>query len=224
MTGRWTRGPTPTPTAMVRTSRRRPRRTRHRGSSAPRRCSSWATTARHRPTHGRSGRSRRPRSSVARSCATGRPRRSGSSAVPHTGNPAAGWSISTGDTNPPDVCSVAATSDEGHCNGGALRQRSGAEEETNLSIIAWLVVGAIAGYLAGLLVKGDEGLGVIGHIVLGIVGAVVGGFLFGLITNTNPIDGPLDISSIVTAVIGAIIVVVIASMVMGRSRSGRGAV
>ena len=43
-----------------------------------------------------------------------------------------------------------------------------------MSIIAWIVLGAIAGYLAGLLVRGDEGLGVIGHIVLGIVGALVG--------------------------------------------------
>jgi len=47
-----------------------------------------------------------------------------------------------------------------------------------MSIIAWLILGAIAGYLAGFLVKGDEGLGVIGHVVLGIVGALVGGFLF----------------------------------------------
>ena len=38
-----------------------------------------------------------------------------------------------------------------------------------MSIIAWIVLGAIAGYLAGFIVKGDEGLGVIGHIVLGIV-------------------------------------------------------
>ena len=75
-----------------------------------------------------------------------------------------------------------------------------------------------------LLVKGDEGLGVIGHIVLGIVGALVGGFVAGLLFNTNPIDGPLDISTIVTAVIGAVAVVLVASMVMGRSRTGRGAV
>ena len=40
-----------------------------------------------------------------------------------------------------------------------------------MSIIAWIVLGAIAGYLAGFIVKGDEGLGIIGHIVLGIVGA-----------------------------------------------------
>ena len=41
-----------------------------------------------------------------------------------------------------------------------------------MSIIAWIVLGAIAGYLAGFLVKGDEGLGVIGHIVLGIVALI----------------------------------------------------
>jgi uncharacterized membrane protein YeaQ/YmgE (transglycosylase-associated protein family) len=93
-----------------------------------------------------------------------------------------------------------------------------------MSIIAWLVLGAIAGYLAGFLVKGDEGLGVIGHIVLGIIGALVGGFLAGVLFNTNPIDGPLDISSIVVATIGAIITVVVVSAVTGRSRTGRGTI
>ena len=89
-----------------------------------------------------------------------------------------------------------------------------------MSIIAWIVLGAIAGYLAGFLVKGDEGLGVIGHIVLGIVGALVGGFLAGVLLNSNPIDGPFDISSIVAATIGAVIVVLVASAVMGRTRTG----
>jgi uncharacterized membrane protein YeaQ/YmgE (transglycosylase-associated protein family) len=93
-----------------------------------------------------------------------------------------------------------------------------------MSIIAWLVLGAIAGYLAGFLVKGDEGLGIIGHIVLGIVGALVGGFLAGVLFNTDPINGPLDLSSIVVATIGAIITVVVVSAVTGRSRTGRGAI
>ena len=93
-----------------------------------------------------------------------------------------------------------------------------------MSIIAWIVLGAIAGYLAGFIVKGDEGLGVIGHIILGIVGALVGGFLASVLFNTKPIDGPLDISSIVTAVIGAVLVVVIVNAATGRSRSGRGAI
>lgn len=91
-----------------------------------------------------------------------------------------------------------------------------------MSIIAWIVLGAIAGYLAGMLVRGDEGLGVIGHIVLGIVGALVGGFLAGALFGADPIDGALDISSIVVATLGAIIVVVIASAVTGRTRAGRG--
>lgn len=91
-----------------------------------------------------------------------------------------------------------------------------------MGIIAWIVLGAIAGYLAGFLVRGDEGLGVIGHIVLGIVGALVGGFLAGLLLGADPIDGALDISSIVAATIGAIIVVLVVSFVMRRSRTGSG--
>ncbi len=93
-----------------------------------------------------------------------------------------------------------------------------------MNIIAWIVLGAIAGYLAGFLVKGDEGLGIIGHIVLGIVGALVGGFLASVFLNTNPVDGAFDISSIVTATIGAILVVVVVSMVQGRTRTGTGPV
>ena len=90
-----------------------------------------------------------------------------------------------------------------------------------MSLIAWVILGAIAGYLAGLLVKGDEGLGVIGHIALGIVGALVGGFLASVFLNTNPVDGAFDISSIVTATIGAVIVVLLVGAITG-SRAGRG--
>jgi uncharacterized membrane protein YeaQ/YmgE (transglycosylase-associated protein family) len=91
-----------------------------------------------------------------------------------------------------------------------------------MSILAWIVLGAIAGYLAGFLVRGDEGLGIIGHIVLGIVGALVGGFLAGALFNSDPINGALDISSIVVATIGAVLTVVVVNAVTGRSRVGRG--
>ena len=94
-----------------------------------------------------------------------------------------------------------------------------------MNIIAWLVLGAIAGYLAGFLVKGDEGYGVIGHVVLGIVGALVGGFLASLLFNvSDPIQGALDFSTIVVSVIGAIIAVVVFNLVTGRTRTGRGAI
>ena len=93
-----------------------------------------------------------------------------------------------------------------------------------MNILACNILGAIAGYLAGFIVKGDEGLGVIGHIVLGIVGALVGGFLAGVLFSSNPIDGAFDISSIVVATIGAVITVLVVGMVTGRSRAGRGPV
>jgi uncharacterized membrane protein YeaQ/YmgE (transglycosylase-associated protein family) len=92
-----------------------------------------------------------------------------------------------------------------------------------MGIISWLVVGAIAGYLAGMLVKGDESLGVIGHIVLGIVGALIGGFLAGvLIPGGGDYLTGINVTTIVVAVIGAVIAVVGYGMIRGRSRTGGG--
>lgn len=90
-----------------------------------------------------------------------------------------------------------------------------------MGIISWLVVGAIAGYLAGFLVKGDESLGIIGHIALGIVGGLIGGFLAGIITGTDYTTG-INVTTIVVAVIGAIIAVVAYNAIRGRSRTGGG--
>jgi uncharacterized membrane protein YeaQ/YmgE (transglycosylase-associated protein family) len=92
-----------------------------------------------------------------------------------------------------------------------------------MGIISWLVVGAIAGWLAGYLVKGDESMGVVGHIVLGIVGGIVGGFLAGLLTGGDYITG-INITTIVVAVIGAVIVVVGWNALRGTARTGRGPV
>ena len=74
-----------------------------------------------------------------------------------------------------------------------------------MSIIIWLIVGAIAGWLAGLLVKGG-GFGLIGDIVVGIVGGFIGGWLAGVLGITI---GSGMIASIITAVIGAVILLVI---------------
>lgn len=93
-----------------------------------------------------------------------------------------------------------------------------------MTIIGWIIVGAIGGWIGGLLVKGDEGLGVIAHVVLGIVGAALAGFVVTLLTHEDPMDGVLDISSLLTAIVGAILLVVVVNMLMGRSRTGSGAV
>ena len=91
-----------------------------------------------------------------------------------------------------------------------------------MGIISWLIVGAIAGYLAGLLVKGDESLGVIGHIVLGIVGALVGGFLAGVLTGGADYVTGINVTTIVVATIGAVIAVIGYNAIRGRSRTGSG--
>ena len=76
-----------------------------------------------------------------------------------------------------------------------------------MGILSWLIVGAIAGWLAGLVVPGDERFGVVGHIVLGIVGAVVAGFVAGFVGGGDYITG-VNVTTIVVATIGAIVVVV----------------
>jgi uncharacterized membrane protein YeaQ/YmgE (transglycosylase-associated protein family) len=90
-----------------------------------------------------------------------------------------------------------------------------------MGIIAWIVLGAIAGWLAGLLVKGDEGMGIIMHIILGIVGGLIGGWIVAAITGVHFMD-KLDIGSIIVAVIGAVVLVVVVNMVQGRTRTGSG--
>lgn len=75
-----------------------------------------------------------------------------------------------------------------------------------MSIIAWLVVGALAGWIASMVVPGDERYGWLGGLIAGIVGALVGGWLFGLLTNQDWTTG-INIPTIIAAIVGAIIVV-----------------
>jgi uncharacterized membrane protein YeaQ/YmgE (transglycosylase-associated protein family) len=84
-----------------------------------------------------------------------------------------------------------------------------------MSIIAWLVVGALAGWIAGMIVPGDEGYGVLGTIIAGIVGALVGGFVLGLITQEDWTTG-INIPTLIAAIVGAIIVVFAWKQMAGR--------
>jgi uncharacterized membrane protein YeaQ/YmgE (transglycosylase-associated protein family) len=72
-----------------------------------------------------------------------------------------------------------------------------------MGIISWIVLGAIAGFLANMVMGGSEG--VLGTIVLGIIGAVVGGYLAAAVFHKGDVSG-VNIESIVIAVIGAIVV------------------
>jgi uncharacterized membrane protein YeaQ/YmgE (transglycosylase-associated protein family) len=86
-----------------------------------------------------------------------------------------------------------------------------------MGIISWIVLGAIAGFLANLVVGGGEG--VIGTIILGIIGAVVGGYLAQAIFHKGDVTG-VNIESIVIAAVGAIIVLFVWRAVTRSRASG----
>jgi uncharacterized membrane protein YeaQ/YmgE (transglycosylase-associated protein family) len=77
------------------------------------------------------------------------------------------------------------------------------------SIIVWLIVGAIAGWLAGLIVKGG-GFGLLGNIVVGIIGAVVAGWL---LPTLGVNLGTGIVAAIIDSAIGAVVVLVIISLI-----------
>ncbi len=82
-----------------------------------------------------------------------------------------------------------------------------------MSIIGWLILGLIAGFIGSKLVN-KTGEGLLLDIVLGIVGAMVGGFLFSMVGAT-PVTG-LNIYSMFVAVVGAVVVLVVYHAVFGR--------
>jgi uncharacterized membrane protein YeaQ/YmgE (transglycosylase-associated protein family) len=82
-----------------------------------------------------------------------------------------------------------------------------------MSIIAWIVLGLISGFIASKIVN-RTGEGVLLDILLGIVGAVVGGFLFNQFGHVG-VTG-LDLRSMLVAVIGAVLVLVIKHALTGR--------
>lgn len=84
-------------------------------------------------------------------------------------------------------------------------------------IVTMLVVGAIAGFLARLLVPGKQDMSILATVVLGIVGSVIGGFLGYLLFSKDASDGFLQPAGIIGSIIGAIIALLIWTRVSRRS-------
>jgi uncharacterized membrane protein YeaQ/YmgE (transglycosylase-associated protein family) len=74
-----------------------------------------------------------------------------------------------------------------------------------MSILLWIVFGAIAGWLASVLMKTNGRQGTIGDILLGIVGAIIGGFVFGVFGQSG-VTG-FNLYSIIVAVVGSVIII-----------------
>jgi len=88
-------------------------------------------------------------------------------------------------------------------------------------IIAMVIVGIIAGYLARLLVPGPDPMSFVGTVVLGIVGSFVGGFLGYALFGKDIEEGALQASGVVGSVIGAIVVLLLYNAVGRGGRASR---
>ncbi len=87
-----------------------------------------------------------------------------------------------------------------------------------MSILSWIIVGLIAGWLAGKVMRGG-GYGLIGDIIVGVVGGLLGGYLGTQVLHLNADVNGINIESILVAFVGAVILLVVLHALGGGRRS-----
>jgi len=85
-----------------------------------------------------------------------------------------------------------------------------------MGIIAFIVLGLVAGAIAKLIMPGDDPGGIIVTALIGIAGAFVGGFLASALFGAHPLDEFFDISTWLTAIVGAILLLAVYRVTIGR--------
>jgi uncharacterized membrane protein YeaQ/YmgE (transglycosylase-associated protein family) len=90
-----------------------------------------------------------------------------------------------------------------------------------MGIIAFIILGLIAGAIAKAILPGKQPGGIIVTTLIGIAGALIGGFLAGAIFDADPLDEFWDLSTWLTAIVGAIILLLIYGFFADRSRGRR---
>ena len=85
-----------------------------------------------------------------------------------------------------------------------------------MGIIAFIILGLLAGAIAKAILPGDDPGGFIVTALIGIVGAILGGFLAGVLFDADPMDEFFDISTWIAAIVGAIILLLLYRLVTGR--------
>jgi uncharacterized membrane protein YeaQ/YmgE (transglycosylase-associated protein family) len=88
-----------------------------------------------------------------------------------------------------------------------------------MGIIAFIILGLLAGAIAKALLPGDDPGGFIITAIIGVVGALLGGFLASALFDAHPLDEFFDISTWLTAIVGAIVLLIIYRLVTGRRTS-----
>ena len=84
-----------------------------------------------------------------------------------------------------------------------------------MGIIAWIIVGGIAGWLASMVMKTDRQQGLIMDIIVGIIGGVLGGFVLNLLGVGGDVSG-INVESIAVAFVGAVILLALLRYLSGR--------
>ncbi len=84
-----------------------------------------------------------------------------------------------------------------------------------MGILSWIIVGLIAGWIAGLIMK-SRGFGLLGNIIIGILGGLIGGWLAGALLNVpDPVSG-INLETILVSILGSVVLIAIIRLFSGR--------
>ncbi|MDB5185530.1 MAG: Transglycosylase-associated protein [Candidatus Saccharibacteria bacterium] len=78
-------------------------------------------------------------------------------------------------------------------------------------IIAWIIIGALAGWIASIIMKTNAEMGAIANIIVGILGAFIGGFVVRMLTGADTTTG-FNVATLLTSILGAVILLAIVRM------------
>ncbi|GAT80660.1 conserved hypothetical protein [Streptomyces sp. F-3] len=98
---------------------------------------------------------------------------------------------------------------------------SGGEEGEEMGIIAWILIGLLAGAIAKLLLPGKDPGGIIVTMLIGIAGGLLGGWLGKVIFGVESIDGFFELSTWIAAIVGSLILLVLYRLFTGNRSSHR---
>ena len=82
-----------------------------------------------------------------------------------------------------------------------------------MGIIAWIILGGIAGWIASMFARTNESMGILANIIVGIIGAMLGGFIFGLFGGDG-VNG-FNLYSLIVAIIGSFVLLMIVKALRG---------
>jgi uncharacterized membrane protein YeaQ/YmgE (transglycosylase-associated protein family) len=89
--------------------------------------------------------------------------------------------------------------------------------ENQVGILSWIVVGGIAGWLSGQVMRAG-GFGLLGDILVGVAGGLLGGWVGGIFFDLPNTMNGITVASILVAFLGAVVLIAVARMFQGRNR------